>query len=682
VVEKPGQSFNETANATNGHGNGFRGARTQALGTNAIKFLQLLRPDGPWVLTAIIPDGGTCTATFTDPEAARKFIAHQVKQEKNLYYTINPCRTVMEVKPKKSDIAAAEYLYVDVDPAKDETPEEFKTGILPVIESFRPEPSFIVDSGNGIQALWRLEQQVALDDPGIAVEVEARNHALAEQLGADASTRNIDRLFRLPGTINYPNRAKRKLGRTKCRAKLIKSEPLSHRLSAFPPKQAAGAKEKGQEQSTGSEILAQNVAALLYVPGNGSYKTRSEMLFAFLIGALRADIADDVIINACLDSEYESGGIHEHVKENGGRSYLQRQLDKARAELTNKPGRQLTTRSVDQFQHIELEWMWWPFVPQGMVTLIFGEGGVGKSTITLDMAARMSRGRLMPDFGGESNSTAPASVLILTKEDDVSRIIRPRLEAARADLTRVHMVGHRDHNDPAQFSPIQQLDSNLAQLESEIVRLGDVKLVIIDPVTDFSGKLDLYRDSDIRTLLTPLNRLAARHDLSIIILVHINKKEDQRARYRAMGGVGFINVPRSAVLVTPDPDDAERKLMVQVKQNLLGGSERAAAFGMQSVRGYAKIKWEPELFTASADELLTKSTKKAKKQEAIDLLRKWLAKKPLSATQLQKRAMEAGIGWRTVKAAKEEAGVESYRVRKSWYWRIRETQSQRKRASS
>jgi hypothetical protein len=336
MVEKFDESFkdNQTTNGTNGRHCKFKRTRSQALGTNAVNFLQEHTPDGPWVLTAITPDGPTCTRAFTDAEEARKFIVKQNRSNrKNTYYTINLCRADMASKPKKTDIAVVTFLHVDADPADDESPDQFKARIMPRIESFRPQPTFIIDTGNGIQLLWGLEQPVELDGPGVIADIEARNHALAEKFGANPSTRNVDRLFRCPGTINYPTAKKRKLGREECRARLLKSRPVSHPLTAFPSRQGA---PKENERATGSSTeLSQHLLTLLDVRGRGRYESRSELLLAFLRLALRASVAEDVIIAACLDRAYARGGIYQHVQQNGGQNYLARQITRAREKMSD-----------------------------------------------------------------------------------------------------------------------------------------------------------------------------------------------------------------------------------------------------------------------------------------------------------------------------------------------------------
>ncbi len=118
-------------------------------GTAAVNLLQRLRPDGPWVLTA---------KTFTDPERARRFIAKFNRNGWNIYYSLNRTHRAMSSKASKADIAYIDYLHVDADPDKDETPKAFKVRIMREIEQFDPMPTFIVVSGNGLQLLFRLQQ--------------------------------------------------------------------------------------------------------------------------------------------------------------------------------------------------------------------------------------------------------------------------------------------------------------------------------------------------------------------------------------------------------------------------------------------------------------------------------------------------------------------------------------------
>jgi Protein of unknown function (DUF3987) len=306
--------------------------QTRPKGSAAVEFLQRLAPNRSWVLTAIIPDGGTLTRTFDNVEEARRFIAEQNTAGRNLYYSINPIKTALGSKAKKRDIARAEYFHVDADPGPDETPEGFKSRLRQRIAAYERKPTFVVDSGNGIQLLWRLRQPVEITSDEVIEDVETRNHALALVFHADPSTRNIDRLFRLAGTINFPNRKKRKLGRTRCRATLLEYNNIAYALSDFPPYRAPTTSKTKQTQ-IGTTTVPAKLRTLLLTEGSGGYPTRSELVFAFLTGAIRADLPDSVIIEACLDESYRGKGVYQHISDNGGRQAAVRQLQRAHEKI-------------------------------------------------------------------------------------------------------------------------------------------------------------------------------------------------------------------------------------------------------------------------------------------------------------------------------------------------------------
>ena len=194
------------------------------LHNDAVEFLALLRPGGPWVLTAIEPDGKIKTITAKTGDDVRAFVS-KYNGTCNLYYSVNPTRKAMTSKAAKTDIAAIEYLLADLDPKQDETSEAAKVRYLALLDELKPAPTAIINSGNGIQVLLKLAEPIMLAEPVIATnakgksekvfpaetaalitDVENRVKTLMEALGSVAGTQNIDRILRLPGTINLAER--------------------------------------------------------------------------------------------------------------------------------------------------------------------------------------------------------------------------------------------------------------------------------------------------------------------------------------------------------------------------------------------------------------------------------------------------------------------------------------------
>jgi hypothetical protein len=346
----------------------------------------------------------------------------------------------------------------------------------------------------------------------------------------------------------------------------------------------------------------------------------------------------------------------------------------AAAETADAETRTLVRRRIDQFERRDVEWLWDPFVPLGMITLICGDKAVGKSSVGLDMAARISTGRVWPRFGNSKEQRAPlGSVIILCKENDISRIIRPRLEAAEANLKKIYILGYEVPDDPDQVDPLERLDNTAQLLEQQIREIGDVKLVKVDPITDYVGNIDMYRDNHVRTLLNPLGRLASRYNLAFLNILHLNKKEDLSPRYRGMGSVAFRNVSQSTMMVALDKDTPGRRFLAQDAANLCEQT-RAVSFSMQRVDAYHRVAWDDEWHDVDLEEIMAADRHGSKVERAQTLLRDWLADGPVFVDTLKEKAEAANIGWRTMQTAKQKIGVITDRGAfggaGQWKWRL------------
>jgi hypothetical protein len=320
----------------------------------AVEFLEKLRPGGPWLLVAIEPDGATTTGKtcFTAAEVD-EFVAGN-DGVRNVYYSVNPTRQPMNKKAAKTDVARIEYILADLDAKDDETTEEAKARYLNQLNgAFAPRPTAVVDSGNGIQCLWRLQEPVDLAEPITVTDEEGkpeerfnledeRKVAAVERcaatmmvhLGSKAGTQNIDRILRLPGTTNLPTAKKRKAGRVACPTRLVAFNGTSHTMEDFPSAGDDVADDHEAEASSdAAPDMPPRLASLLSVTGSGAYQSRSELVFAFITEAMRARVADGIIVRACLDQAHAGCGIYQHCIENGRRPYVERQIKQAREKI-------------------------------------------------------------------------------------------------------------------------------------------------------------------------------------------------------------------------------------------------------------------------------------------------------------------------------------------------------------
>ena len=217
--------------------------------------------------------------------------------------------------------------------------------------------------------------------------------------------------------------------------------------------------------------------------------------------------------------------------------------------------------SVSTVKREEVRWLWRGRLARGKLHILAGEPGEGKSTILLDAAARCSRGGQWPD-GGEAPE---GPVLLLSAEDGLADTIAPRLDAAGANDSRIHVLtaiststgGTRGLN----------LASDLAQLEVAISQVRPV-LVVIDPISAYMPKVNTWRDSDVRSVLAPLAALAEAMDCAVVTVMHLTKNAGARVLHRVLGSIGFVGAARIVLAVAQHPDDADRRLLLSVKNNL------------------------------------------------------------------------------------------------------------------
>jgi hypothetical protein len=209
----------------------------------------------------------------------------------------------------------------------------------------------------------------------------------------------------------------------------------------------------------------------------------------------------------------------------------------------------------------QVSWLWKQRVAFGKLNLIAGDPGVGKSFITLDIAARGTTGR---DFPDGAPGCPPIPVVVLSAEDGTADTIRPRLEAAGADLNlvvqlRAKKIGERE-------LPITSLSVDLEVLESAVEQTG-ARLVIVDPISAYMGDADSYKNSEVRAVLAPLAALAERKSIAVVGVTHLNKGGDS-ALYRVLGSIAFAATARALHGVCELSDSSGRRVFGWLKGNL------------------------------------------------------------------------------------------------------------------
>lgn len=324
-----------------------------------------------------------------------------------------------------------------------------------------------------------------------------------------------------------------------------------------------------------------------------------------------------------------------------------------------------------------VEWLWPNRIAIGKLSILAGVPGLGKSFATLDMAARVSRGAPWPDAPDVRQE--PGGVVLLSAEDGLADTIRPRLDAAGADLERI-IVLEAVRAEGENGRPLERgfdLGRDLPALEGAIGQCAGCRLVVIDPLTAYLGGVDSHKNAEVRGMLAPLAALAERYRVAMVLVSHLTKGVGGPAINRVLGSIGFVGAARSAWAVGEDREVRGRRILASIKANLapdVGGlAYRIAPCG---VNGGAAVEWEDGPVDMSADEALNGPRDGERLRPQRDAAGDWLVDLLIGAggampmVEVKQEAIAAGHSWATVRRAKDARGVE---VRKrafggGWEW--------------
>lgn len=208
---------------------------------------------------------------------------------------------------------------------------------------------------------------------------------------------------------------------------------------------------------------------------------------------------------------------------------------------------------MSEVQSQEIEWLWYPFIPYGKLTIIQGDPGDGKTTMVLNLAAKLSKGEALDE---NMKVTEPVNVIYQTAEDGLADTVKPRLELAGADCERIIVIDESDKS-------LSMVDE---RLEEAIVRTG-ARLLILDPIQAYlGGGMDMNRANEARDMTKKLGALAEKTKCAIILIGHMNKASGNKAAYRGMGSIDFFAVARSVLLVGRVEGEPNTRAVVQMKK--------------------------------------------------------------------------------------------------------------------
>ena len=258
--------------------------------------------------------------------------------------------------------------------------------------------------------------------------------------------------------------------------------------------------------------------------------------------------------------------------------------------------------------------------------------------------------------------------MILSAEDDAADTIMPRLIAADADVSRVHIVEAVRAIAADGTAGIRGVDlgRDIAALEALLESIGDVALIVVDPITAYLGRTDSHVNAEVRGLLMPLTQLAESYGAAIIAVTHLRKSAASEALLAVTGSLGFVAASRAAYLAVKDASDPARQLWLPVKNNLgpdlPGLAYRIVPCEIANGIATSRVEWETEPVTITADGALGARANheelRTERDAAAEWLRELLSVGPVPAREVQAEAKSAGHSWATIRRAKDVIGVQ------------------------
>jgi len=640
---------------------------------------------------------GTVSGYFDAPAALAREALGWENRAPGVYVTLHAIEPALLARARNrvvehacsttgnSDVLRYRWLPIDLDPARpsgiSSTDGEHEIAIARayavlgwLVEELGVSSNSIVvaNSGNGAHVLVRI------DEPSDATTEELVKRAIAAvdlrwttaDVTVDTSVSNPARIWRLYGTLarkgdetaDRPHRRSRLLHVPD--SITVASRADLERLAALVPvdiPRHGGARRDGQALDVAAWLDRVGIQVARSRPWQGG--TLHELDGCPMDDTHERDRAAYVVQHA---SGAPAAGCH-HARCNWTWRELRDRFEprSANARENYAKDAKLEGSEVASFvilskvERKSVPWLWQGKIPLGRPTVLDGDPDVGKSTVAYDIAARVTTGRPMPF---ETAPLIPASgVVILSAEDDAADTIRPRIDAAQGDCSRIAVF--KIENPP-------DLDDNgLSRIEEAILDVG-AKFVIVDPLMAFiPDKRDTFRDHEMRRAMRPLSALATRTGAAPLVIRHLTKGEGTNAKYRGGGSIGILGAARSAMLVAPDPDDPQFGVLARVKCNLAPWWP-SLQYELVPADGCAFIKWIGESGHRADSLLATPGPRQRPIDDAGDFLETELARGARPESEIRANARRAGIAPRTLSRAKRELGVESRKQGKAWDWHL------------
>lgn len=312
--------------------------------------------------------------------------------------------------------------------------------------------------------------------------------------------------------------------------------------------------------------------------------------------------------------------------------------------------KELKLIQMSQVEVEDIKWVWYPYIPYGKITVVQGDPGEGKTTFVLALIALLTQGKPLPE---EENGTEQINVIYQTAEDGLADTIKPRLLSVGADCERVLVI---DENEI-------ELTLSDERLEQAIRQTG-AKVIVLDPIQAYlGGDVDMHRANEIRPIMKRLALLAERTDCAVILIGHMNKMGGAKSAYRGLGSIDIRAAVRSVLVVGRVKDEPTLRIVAHDKSNL-APEGKSIAFELNPDTGFA---WKGYCETTVDELLCGNGSLLSKTAQAEKLLKDLLSEGEMLSEEITNQAKELDISNRTLKIAKQNIGVKSFRKGDKWY---------------
>lgn len=310
--------------------------------------------------------------------------------------------------------------------------------------------------------------------------------------------------------------------------------------------------------------------------------------------------------------------------------------------------------NMEDVEAREVNWLWYPYIPFGKLTIVQGDPGEGKTTFILHLAALLTKGEALP-CEETAESREPVNVIYQNAEDSLEDTIKPRLLEAGADCNRVLVIDES-------IDCLSMTDERLVRAIKET----GAKMVVLDPIQAYLGAdVDMHRANEIRPVLKQLGNIAEEYGCAIVLIGHMNKASGSKSTYRGLGSIDFQATARSVLVVGRIKDDTTLRVIAHDKSSL-APEGTSIAFRMDKDNGFT---WEG-VYDITVEELLAGESRGQKTKDAKSFLAEILAEGQLSCNEITEAAKERGIKKKTLWNAKKEMNIDSVKVGNQWYWTL------------